>query len=103
METTLSAMAGLVGGIVIGLAAALIALRVPNEYAGWLGKDCWVRPVSRPSWRRHVVVAVSWKGAVCVRRADRLDEDGYWIKKHNVSWRVRFDEPEPLPEPGGAQ
>ena len=93
MAATLSALCGLLGGIVIGAALAWMALGMPNAYAAWLGRKCWVRPLGRPDWVRHVIVAVSWNGAVCVRRLDRMDEDGYWIKKQNVRWRVRWDEP----------
>lgn len=87
-------IAGLVGGVVIGATAMWIATNSLNPYGKWLGRHCWVRPISRPKWAEHVIVAVSWKGAVCVRQVDRLDEDGYWIKKQNVSFRVRFEQPE---------
>ena len=93
MESTLSALSGLAGGVILALVVAVIALKTPSPYADWLGKRCWVRPVGRESWAQHVIVAVSWKGAVCVRRLDKPDDDGYWIKKQNVSWRVRWDRP----------
>lgn len=91
MDATLSAVAGMVGGIIIGAAFATIAHGADNPYGAWLGCECWVRPASRDKWKRHVIVAVSWRGAVCVRDAEKLQEDGYWIKKQNVKWRVRFE------------
>lgn len=93
MTDTLSAMAGLLGGLVIGVAFACIAYWHGSPYGRWLGKRCWVRPCGRATWEEHVIVAVSWKGAVCVRRAARMEEDGYWIKKQNVRWRLRWSEP----------
>lgn len=93
MTETLSAVAGLVGGLVLGATMALMAHGFGNPYSKWLGRKCWVRPCGRATWEEHVIVAVSWKGAVCVRRTDRMHEDGYWIKKQNVRWRVRWSEP----------
>lgn len=94
MDATLSAVAGMVGGMILGAAIATIAHGADNPYAAWLGRECWVRPAGRDKWRKHVIVAVSWRGAVCVRDADALDQDGYWIKKQNVRWRTRFERPE---------
>ena len=93
MEAMGSAVLGLVCGVVLGLAFSQIARGFGCPYGRWLGRTCWVRPLHRESWRECVIVAVSWKGAVCVRDAGSLDEDGYWIKKYNVEWRVRFDRP----------
>lgn len=70
----------------------------PNPYGDWLGKTCWVRPVGRPEYREHVIVAVSWRGAVCVRDRDAMDSDGYWIKKQNVRWRLRWERPREVGE-----
>lgn len=85
---------GLVCGAVIALAWSQIVRGLANPYGRWLERTCWVRPLSRPDrWRKCVVVAVSWRGAVCVREADKLDQDGYWIKKQNVEWRVRWAAP----------
>ena len=94
MDTTFSAVAGMVGGMGIGVAIASIAIKPDNPYASWLGRECWVRPAGRDKWKRHVIVAVSWRGAVCVRDAEKMQEDGYWIKHQNVRWRMRFERPE---------
>ena len=91
---SLTAFTGVLGGVAAGAALFAVAHRPKNQYADWLGRECWVRPTSRPNWRRHVVVAVSWKGAVCVRDASRMDGDGYWIKKQSVPFRVLFYDPE---------
>lgn len=61
-----------------------------NPYGSWLDRECWVRPCSRETWRRHVIIAVSHKGAICVREITRRNESGYWIKKENVPARMRF-------------
>lgn len=98
MDATFSAIAGMVGGMILGAAIAHIAHGADNPYGAWLGRECWVRPTSRDTWKRHVIVAVSWRGAVCVRDAERISEDGYWIKKQNVKWRVRFERPEGVGE-----
>ena len=98
MDATFSAIAGMVGGMILGAAIAHIAHGADNPYGAWLGCECWVRPTSRDTWKRHVIVAVSWRGAVCVRDAERISEDGYWIKKQNVKWRVRFERPEGVGE-----
>lgn len=101
MEAMLSALAGLLGGIVIGAVWTAIAMDVPSPYADWLGKRCWVRPCAREVWKPCVVVAVSWRGAVCVRELARQDENGYWVQKENVSWRVRFGKPKDAVEEAG--
>jgi len=93
MIETLSAVAGLAGGLILGIAITCIAKHHTNPYGSWLGRKCWVRPLRKPEWREHAITAVSWKGAVCVREIDRLGEDGYWIKKENVPFRVLFDKP----------
>lgn len=84
------AFSGFLGGLLAGAGAALALTHLGNPYGHWLGRHCWVRPIGRAEWREHVIVAVSWRGAVCVRRADALSEEGYWIKKQNVRHRVRF-------------
>jgi len=93
MSAILSAVCGLACGLMLGVAYAFLMSSRTNPYGKWLEKECWVRPTHREEWRKHVIVAVSWQGAVCVRDCERLDEDGYWVKKQNVPWRVRFDEP----------
>lgn len=89
MEQTLSALAGLAGGMAIGVAYAMILGVRLNPYARWLGKTCLVRPCSTERWDECVIVAVSWRGSVCVRRLDNPTKDGFWIKKENVPWRVK--------------
>ena len=85
---------GLACGFVIGLAWHAMAHSNGNPYGDWLARTCWVRPYGHPDrWRECVVVAVSWAGAVCVRDVARPCKDGYWIKKQNVAWRVRWEEP----------
>lgn len=94
--SSIIAFAGFVGGVVIGAALVWVACVNHVPYSRWLGRECWVRPVGRAVWRKHVIVAVSWKGAVCVKNAENLNQDGYWIKKQNVRWRVMFERPKEM-------
>lgn len=93
MPPEASAFVGLLGGVAIGAAYHHVLARTPNPHGAWLGRTCWVRPCARETWAEHVVVACSWHGAVCVRRAGEGPGEGYWIKKENVGWRVRWDAP----------
>lgn len=91
----LAAVAGMVGGVILGIALTFVAHGATgNPYAKWLGRRCWVRPIRGGKWEPHVIVAVSWRGAICVRDAGSMDRDGYWIKKQNVPFRVTFRRPE---------
>ena len=60
-----------------------------NPHAHLLGKTVEARVYEASDWERMVVVAVSWKGGVCVRRASDPDGRGRWIKKAFVPDRVR--------------
>ena len=95
-DVALALACGLAYGGAVGLAWGCI-LRKGSEcaspYGQWLGRTCWVRPHGRDTWHEHVVVAVSWAGSVCVRDVAKPGSEGYWIKKQNVSWRVRWDAP----------
>lgn len=80
-------------GLLAGAIACAVFVRPINPYARWLGRTCWVRPWNSDDWCEHTCIAVSWMGAVCVRRTDTPDGNGYWVKKENVGWRVRWSEP----------
>lgn len=60
-----------------------------NPHAHLLGKIVEARVYEASDWERMVVVAVSWKGGVCVRYASDPDGRGRWIKKQLVPYRVR--------------
>lgn len=60
-----------------------------NPHAHLLGKIVEARVYEASDWEPMVVVAVSWKGAVCVRYANDPDGRGRWIKKQFVPYRVR--------------
>lgn len=60
-----------------------------NPHAHLLGKEVEARVYEGSRWERMVVVAVSWKGSVCVRYASDPEGRGRWIKKEFVSDRVR--------------
>ena len=81
-------------GALVGAIGHWWASEPLSPYAKWLHRECWVRPISRPRWRKHVVTAVSWHGAICVKDATNPDAKAYWIKKQNVRYRVMWDEPE---------
>ena len=89
MDPTFSAVAGMVGGMILGAAFAHIAHGADNPYEAWLGRECWVRPAGRDKWRKHVIVAVSWRGAVCVRPVRDMQTKGRWIHKDVAPMRVR--------------
>lgn len=91
--SSVTAFLGFLGGVIVGAALAFVLFAEHTPYSRWLGRTCWVRPLGRAEWTKHVIVAVSWRGAVCVRDAEHMNEDGYWIKKQNVNWRVRWTEP----------
>ena len=94
MTTVITTLMALMGGLVLGGAMSWASESTACPYGEWLGQTCWVHPLGVGEWREHVIVAVSWKGAVCVKRSDALDQDGYWIKHYNVPKRVRFERPE---------
>lgn len=58
-----------------------------NPHAPRLGRACEVR--NRGRWVPCTVVAVSWKGALCVR--ERCGGT-WWIRKDQVEERVRWEE-----------
>jgi hypothetical protein len=67
------------------------------RYSRWLGRECWA--LRRKSKTKYVVkhcrvIAVSWKGAVCVRDYDDdSGRNGEWIDKKRVPtsvwWRLK--------------
>ncbi len=61
-----------------------------NPYAFLLGRVVEARVYEASRWERMVVVAVSWKGAICVRpEADPL-ASARWISKEAAPERVRM-------------
>lgn len=60
-----------------------------NPHAWRLGGVVEARMHRRARWVRCDVVAVSWKGGVCVRPCDRPGAKGVWISKDMVGSRVR--------------
>ena len=59
------------------------------EFGAWLGRKCMARVGNEKEWHERTVVAVSHKGAVCVRRPDA--KRGKWISKEEVPERVRWE------------
>lgn len=58
-----------------------------NPYARLLGQEVEVRKYEASGWERCVVTAVSWHGAVCVRR--RNDAKGFWVDSERAPTHVR--------------
>lgn len=61
-----------------------------NPYAHLLGKVVEAKVYEASSWERMVVVAVSWKGAVAVRRVSDPEGKARWIRKNQTRERVRM-------------
>lgn len=60
-----------------------------NPYAYLLGREIEAKVYEASRWERMVVVAVSWRGAVCVRPTYDLEARGRWISKDLAPERVR--------------
>lgn len=74
-------------------------LRLVDPYADLLGRECWFK--YKKKVRHGRVIAVSWKGAVCLREDADMDtgKHGRWISKENrerLVWMRRCDVPEGL-------
>lgn len=62
-------------------------MRYRNPYAHLLGAEVEVRKYEASDWERCVVTAVSWHGAVCVRR--QHDAKGFWVDSERAPTHVR--------------
>jgi len=71
------------------LAERLQRLQFTNPYARFLGKIVEAKVYEASDWERMLVVAVSWKGSVCVRPVRDLGTVAHWINKDKVPYRVR--------------
>ena len=68
-------------------------------YADLLGRKCWVK--RKKKVYECVITAVSWKGAVAVRKVADIDsgKGSWWVHKDNrerLVWLRRKDVPEGL-------
>ena len=90
----------LAGGCAATAAVACAAARRADErdrhgnpHAHLLGKTVAVKKYQGSEWERCVVICVSWKGAVKVRRLSEMDDmahgNGFWICKEQAPTRVR--------------
>lgn len=57
-----------------------------SPHAHWLGRRVMVRKYDASDWEPATVVAVSHKGALCVRRDD--ERRGWWMDARRVPGRV---------------
>lgn len=85
-------------GLLVGVSATVWCMASPsdaqaNPYARLLGRTVLVKKHDASEWEPCVVVAVSWKGAVRVRRISEMTDDGhgngFWIRKDAAPYRVR--------------
>lgn len=99
-------LVGIVGSVLIILALALVDTKrdmehykenncallrerwTLNPYAHLLGKEVEAKVYEASNWERVVVVAVSWRGAVCVRPVRDMQAKGRWIHKDVAPMRV---------------
>ena len=72
--------------------AALKRMRSLNPHGWLLDETVWVKKYEGSRWEEAVVVAVSHKGAVAVRRVG--EKHTFWIRKDTVRFRVRLERPE---------
>ncbi len=81
----------LVALVAVGLYALRLraSLRSLNPHAHLLGRVVECRVYEASDWERYIVVAVSWEGAVCVRRESTPKITGRWIPKDKAPERVR--------------
>ena len=70
-------------------AKRLERLQFSNPHAHLLGRTVEARVYEASKWERMVIVAVSWRGAVCVRPSRDMSAPGRWIPKQFVPQRVR--------------
>lgn len=61
-----------------------------SPYATRLGRTCWVLDLFDGEWHECVCIAVSWHGAVCVRKKEHMDKNGFWVPKDTVGERVKW-------------
>ena len=66
-----------------------IHLRHSNPYARLLGRVVEAKVYEGSKWEKVLVVAVSWRGSVCVRPVRDLSSKGRWIHKTVAPERVR--------------
>lgn len=85
-------------GLLLGVSATLWLTASPddakaNPYARMLGRTVLVKKHDASEWEPCVVVAVSWKGALRVRRLSEMSDvghgNGFWIRKELAPYRVR--------------
>ncbi len=70
-------------------AKKLMRLQFANPYAHLLGRTIEAKVYEGSDWEKMVVIAVSWRGAVCVRPVRDLATKGRWIPKYYAHERVR--------------
>ena len=81
-----AAAAPMIGAMVM-VARMMDELRGLNPHARWLGRRVLVHKYDACPWELATVVAVSHKGALCIRRD--TEEGSWWMKPSRVRERVR--------------
>ena len=89
---TAGAALALVLACALASAAAVRATMALVGMERHLGRTCWLR--TPDGWRKHRVVAVSHKGALCIRAwENRTGTAAYWVGHERVRELVRFRRP----------
>ncbi len=63
--------------------------KLANEHGRMLGRIVDAKMYEGSEWERAIVVAVGWRGAMCVRPMRDIGAHGRWIRKDLVPHRVR--------------
>ena len=69
--------------------AAKVDQRVVSPHAYLLGRLMEVRKYDASDWEPCVVVAVGWRGSVCVRRICDIDRPGFWVHHDRAVTHLR--------------
>lgn len=81
-----------IGGMFGAVALALVAgdsERPTRE--SMLGREVMARKYEASDWERYVVVAEGWHGSMCLRRADDMERNGFWMDHRVITdERVRL-------------
>ena len=84
--STISLCIGLALGMALG---ASVAVALGGGWAYSRGERVWVRKYDASDWERATVVAVSWRGACCVRPDSQPNRNGFWVDRARAKTHVR--------------
>lgn len=83
-----ASIASLCLGLALGMAlGAAIAVALGGGWGYSRGERVWWRKYDASDWERGTVVAVSWRGAACIRPDD--GRRGVWVDRARARTHVR--------------